>query len=372
MNDASLLGFDPAQLPALARHRHRRSRGLEARCRSALRRRRSRPESRSPARRPATGRRSTATSTATTPPSTGSARQTTRTPAACAPTSATASSSAAAPPTTTRSTPTSTATTRRINWNPRQCAKGYTFHRVLYGPYRLRHPIVRKGWKAWADAGFPELTPELKTKYLLRRAAARTSSSRSRGRTRSRTSPARSTPSPGATAARTARSGCSRRAISRRWSRPWAAPAPARSRCAAAWACSASSASTACTGSTTRWPCSTPRSAASSRSEATAGRNWSNYTWHGDQAPGHPWVHGLQASDCDFNDLRFSQAHHHGRQEPGREQADRLALVHRDAWSAAARSWSSRRNTGRRRPRPTTGFPSGRRPTRRCSSASRA
>ena len=26
------------------------------------------------------------------------------------------------------------------NWNPRQCAKGYTFHRVIYGPYRLRHP----------------------------------------------------------------------------------------------------------------------------------------------------------------------------------------------------------------------------------------
>ena len=55
------------------------------------------------------------------------------------------------------------------NWNPRQCAKGYTFHRVLYGPYRLRHPIVRKGWKAWADAGFPELTPERKTQYLFDR-----------------------------------------------------------------------------------------------------------------------------------------------------------------------------------------------------------
>ncbi|HAM58173.1 MAG TPA: nitrate oxidoreductase subunit alpha, partial [Candidatus Rokubacteria bacterium] len=41
--------------------------------------------------------------------------------------------------------------------------------------------------------------------------------------------------------------------------------------------------------------------------DAKAGRNWSNYTWHGDQAPGHPWVHGLQASDCDFNDLRFSK-----------------------------------------------------------------
>ena len=52
-----------------------------------------------------------------------------------------------------------------VNWNPRQCAKGYTFHRVLYGPYRLRHPIVRKGWKAWADAGFPELNSELRSKY---------------------------------------------------------------------------------------------------------------------------------------------------------------------------------------------------------------
>ncbi len=51
------------------------------------------------------------------------------------------------------------------NWNPRQCAKGYTFHRVLYGPYRLRHPIVRKGWQAWAEAGFPELTPENKAKF---------------------------------------------------------------------------------------------------------------------------------------------------------------------------------------------------------------
>src|SRR5574341_1816245 len=52
------------------------------------------------------------------------------------------------------------------NWNPRQCAKGYTFHRVIYGPYRLKHPIVRRGWKAWADAGFPELTPALRSKYL--------------------------------------------------------------------------------------------------------------------------------------------------------------------------------------------------------------
>ena len=51
------------------------------------------------------------------------------------------------------------------NWNPRQCAKGYTFHRVVYGPYRLKYPIVRQGWKQWADDGYPSLTDELRTKY---------------------------------------------------------------------------------------------------------------------------------------------------------------------------------------------------------------
>jgi mono/diheme cytochrome c family protein len=40
-------------------------------------------------------------------------------------------------------------------WGNRHCAKGYTFHRILYGPYRLKHPIVRRGWKRWADDGFP-------------------------------------------------------------------------------------------------------------------------------------------------------------------------------------------------------------------------
>lgn len=42
---------------------------------------------------------------------------------------------------------------------------------------------------------------------------------------------------------------------------------------------------------------------------AKGGRNWSNYTWHGDQAPGFPFVHGLQASDVDFNEMRFSKLH---------------------------------------------------------------
>ena len=43
--------------------------------------------------------------------------------------------------------------------------------------------------------------------------------------------------------------------------------------------------------------------------ETYGGRNWSNYTWHGYQAPGFPFVHGLQNADVDFNDLRNSRPH---------------------------------------------------------------
>ncbi|MEI2723979.1 MAG: hypothetical protein V9H26_10705 [Verrucomicrobiota bacterium] len=41
--------------------------------------------------------------------------------------------------------------------------------------------------------------------------------------------------------------------------------------------------------------------------KARGARDWNEYTWRGDQAPGHPFVHGLQTSDMDFNDLRFSK-----------------------------------------------------------------
>src|SRR4029079_1428789 len=43
--------------------------------------------------------------------------------------------------------------------------------------------------------------------------------------------------------------------------------------------------------------------------DAKGGRNWSNYTWHGDQAPGVPYVTGLQNPDCDFNDMRNAKLH---------------------------------------------------------------
>ena len=192
------------------------------------------------------------------------------------------------------------------NWNPRQCAKGYTFHRVLYGPYRLKHPIVRKGWKAWADAGFPELTDELRSKYMfdsrgqdefvqiawedaftciakaLVAIADRYSGEAGKARLLAQGYQPEMVEAVGGAGTRTIkmRGGMGLLGVIGKYGMY-------------------------------RLNNSLALLDAAIRrvgpKDAKAGRNWSNYTWHGDQAPGQPWVHGLQASDCDFNDLRFSK-----------------------------------------------------------------
>ncbi|MDF2628367.1 MAG: nrxA [Symbiobacteriaceae bacterium] len=55
------------------------------------------------------------------------------------------------------------------SWHPRGCLKGYTLPRRIYGPYRVKYPMVRKGWKEWVEAGWPDAsTPEAKEKYFKR------------------------------------------------------------------------------------------------------------------------------------------------------------------------------------------------------------
>ncbi len=192
------------------------------------------------------------------------------------------------------------------NWNPRQCAKGYTFHRVLYGPYRLKHPIVRKGWKAWADAGFPELTPELRAKYLFD----------NRGQDEfvqiSWEDAFRDIAKALVAIAERYSGDLGRERLLAQGYQPEmvAATGGAGTRCIkmrggmgllgviGKYGMYRLDNSLALLDAWVRRV--TP-------DEAKGGRTWSNYTWHGDQAPGQPWVHGLQASDCDFNDLRFSK-----------------------------------------------------------------
>ncbi len=40
-------------------------------------------------------------------------------------------------------------------WDPRLCQKGLALVRRIYGDRRVKAPMIRTGWKAWADAGFP-------------------------------------------------------------------------------------------------------------------------------------------------------------------------------------------------------------------------
>ncbi|HLF68713.1 MAG TPA: molybdopterin oxidoreductase, partial [Gaiellaceae bacterium] len=40
-------------------------------------------------------------------------------------------------------------------WDPRICQKGLILGRRIYGDRRVKAPTIRKGFKEWADAGFP-------------------------------------------------------------------------------------------------------------------------------------------------------------------------------------------------------------------------
>ncbi len=192
------------------------------------------------------------------------------------------------------------------NWGNRHCAKGYTFHRIIYGPYRLKHPIVRLGWKRWADDGFPLLTRELRARYKFD----------SRGTDRfvrvswdeAFTYIARGL-----------------RAIAARYSGPEGARLLAEQGYPPEMIEEMGGAGTRtikCRGGMgllgvlgkygmyrlcNALALLDAHVRGVGADQARGGRNWSNYTWHGDQAPGHPWVHGLQTSDCDLNDLRFSK-----------------------------------------------------------------
>ncbi|MEX2547626.1 MAG: molybdopterin-dependent oxidoreductase [Chloroflexota bacterium] len=191
-------------------------------------------------------------------------------------------------------------------WHPRGCAKGYQVHRRVYGPFRLKYPLIRKGWKAWADDGFPPLTAELRTRYLfdargsdeLVRASwgdahrymakglvaiARTySGDDGRRRLEAEGYPPEMLDAMGGAGTRTLkfRGGMGLLGVIGKYGMYRFANMMALL-------------DTDIRGV--------------HEEDAKGGRLWSNYTWHGDQAPGFPFVHGLQAADVDFNDLRFSK-----------------------------------------------------------------
>jgi len=193
-------------------------------------------------------------------------------------------------------------------WNPRGCPKGYTMHRRVYGPYRLRGPVVRKGWKEWADAGFPSLSdePELRSRYKfddrgndtfvrvgwdgiyrdiargLEAIAKTYSGDKGRGRLeKDGYDPLMINQVQGA-GTRTIKIGSN---------------LPIHGVIGKFGMYRFSNA----LGLLDHHVRGVPPE------EARGARDWNEYTWRGDQAPGQPFVHGLQTSDMDMNDLRFTK-----------------------------------------------------------------
>jgi nitrate reductase / nitrite oxidoreductase, alpha subunit len=193
-------------------------------------------------------------------------------------------------------------------WNPRGCSNGFTLHRRVYGSYRLKYPIIRKGWKEWADDGFPYLTAALRDKYRFT----------SRGQDSLikvswddvKTYIAKSII---ATAKQYSGIDGKQRLIGEGYPEDmlhhWEEAGTRTMKLRGGMGL------LGVIGKYGAYRFSNMLALVDSHirgvggNEAKGGRNWSNYTWHGDQAPGFPFVHGLQASDIDFNDMRYSKLH---------------------------------------------------------------
>jgi len=194
------------------------------------------------------------------------------------------------------------------HWNPRGCPKGMTLHRRVYGPYRLRYPMIRKGWKTWADDGHPYLTTELRDLYGFT----------SRGSdTFVRVSWDEAYRYVAGALVATAEHYSGKEGTDRLLSEGYE-PEMVEAMSGAGTRTIKMRGGMGLLGVLGKYgmyrfnnmlALLDARIRNVPPEQALGGRNWSNYTWHGDQAPGLPFVHGLQNSDVDFNDLRNSMLH---------------------------------------------------------------
>lgn len=194
------------------------------------------------------------------------------------------------------------------HWHPRGCSKGYTIHRRLYGPYRIKYPMVRRGWREWARAGYPPLTPELRTKYKFDSRGTDTF-------VRAEWDDSFSMIADGMIAVAKTYSGKEGRKRLEGQGYPPEMLDAMHDAGTRTIKCRGGMGLLGVIGKYGLYRFANMLGLLDAHvrgvppKEALGGRKWSNYTWHGDQAPGLPFVHGLQSSDTDFNDLRLSKLH---------------------------------------------------------------
>jgi len=194
------------------------------------------------------------------------------------------------------------------HWNPRGCPKGMTMQRRIYGPYRLRYPMLRKGWKAWADDGYPFLTPELRERYGFTSRGTDTFVRVSWEEAYRYVAGALV-----ATAEHYSGDEGAKRLLDEGYE-----PEMVEAMAGAGTRTIKMRGGMGLLGVLGKYgmyrfnnmlALLDAKVRGVPPEQALGGRNWSNYTWHGDQAPGFPFVHGLQNADVDFSDLRNSRLH---------------------------------------------------------------
>jgi nitrate reductase alpha subunit len=196
------------------------------------------------------------------------------------------------------------------HWNPRGCLKGYTIHRRVYGPYRLKYPMIRAGWKQWADDGFPSLTddPQRRSQYKFDSRGTDTF-------VRLSWDEINTYLAKGLMATATTYSGevGKRRLLKDGYPEEmlthWGGAGTRTMKFRGGMGLLGVIGKYGLYRFSNMMGLLDHHVRRIAPEQALGGRNWSNYTWHGDQAPGHPYVHGLQTSDVDFNDLRHTKLH---------------------------------------------------------------
>jgi len=194
-------------------------------------------------------------------------------------------------------------------WNPRGCLKGYTVHRRVYGPYRAKGPMVRAGWKAWADAGFPPLSgaPELRSKYGFDARGSDRFMRLSWDEASAYVAKAL------VAIARTYSGEEGRRRLLEHDGYPremlehWEQAGTRTMKLGSSLPLHGVIGKFGIFRMANLLGLLDAHVRGVGPDEAKGAREWSEYTWRGDQAPGQPFVHGLQTSDIDLNDLRFTK-----------------------------------------------------------------
>lgn len=196
-----------------------------------------------------------------------------------------------------------------VHWNPRGCPKGFTMHRRAYGPYRAKYPMLRKGWKQWADDGFPSLSdePKLRSKYKFD----------ARGDdefVRVSWKEADSYTARGLEAIAKAYSGRDGRrrllekdGYEKEMLEHWEGSGVRTMKFGSSLPIHGAAGKFGLFRFASTMALLDAKVRGVGPDEAVGGRDWSEYTWRGDQAPGFPFVTGLQTSEVDMNDMRHSR-----------------------------------------------------------------